>query len=471
MHTPVVRIVGLDICDLKNVKHGLLKLEGTEPQHNASILGLYGQNGSGKTALIDALELLRLLLTGSPVPNYFADLVYVGSRYSKIQYTFEINGGDNEHVISVVYEVKISQEVNEETQNVDSQPDAESNHVVVFDEVLSCVQNIPEKRSRLHPVIDTGVDDNKVFIPVVQRDMIVGKEKSVLTDLIVAKHLTRATSRSFVFSREFLNIMRKNCANDMVRGVLESLVTYGNRQLFVINTTNTALISMDALPISFKYRDGDKEIVGSVLLKLNGASLIPEFALDTVKKVISSMNIVLQQLIPGLIIDLMILDSQILKNGNKGVNIQLMAKREQKEIPLKYESEGIRKLISVLQLLIVVYNKPSITVAIDELDSGIFEYLLGEILRVIAEQGKGQLIFTSHNLRPLETLDKRFIAFTTTNPENRYMRMAYVKSTNNLRNCYYHDLLLGGQSEPLYNSTNNSEIALAFREANHASEP
>ena len=183
------------------------------------------------------------------------------------------------------------------------------------------------------------------------------------------------------------------------------------------------------------------------------------------------MNIVLQQLIPGLIIDLMILDSQILKNGNKGVNIQLMAKREQKEIPIKYESEGIRKLISVLQLLIVVYNKPSITVAIDELDSGIFEYLLGEILRVIAEQGKGQLIFTSHNLRPLETLDKRFIAFTTTNPENRYMRMAYVKSTNNLRNCYYHDLLLGGQSEPLYNSTNNSEIALAFREANHASEP
>ena len=32
-------------------------------------------------------------------------------------------------------------------------------------------------------------------------------------------------------------------------------------------------------------------------------------------------------------------------------------------------------------LLIVVYNKASITVAIDEIDSGVFEYLLGELLR------------------------------------------------------------------------------------------
>ena len=48
----------------------------------------------------------------------------------------------------------------------------------------------------------------------------------------------------------------------------------------------------------------------------------------------------------------------------------------------------IRKIISVLGLLISVYNRKSITVAIDELDSGIFEYLLGEILRIISEKGE-----------------------------------------------------------------------------------
>ena len=42
---------------------------------------------------------------------------------------------------------------------------------------------------------------------------------------------------------------------------------------------------------------------------------------------------------------------------------------------------------------------------VDELDSGIYEYLLGECLEVMQDKAKGQLIFTSHNLRPLEILE------------------------------------------------------------------
>lgn len=99
------------------------------------------------------------------------------------------------------------------------------------------------------------------------------------------------------------------------------------------------------------------------------------------------------------------------------------------------------------------------------LDAGIFEYLLGEILKIISEKGKGQLIFTSHNLKPLETIDKNFIAFTTTNPENRFIRMTNVKKNNNLRDFYYKDIILGEQSEKVYDTTNNLEISLAFREA------
>lgn len=63
--------------------------------------------------------------------------------------------------------------------------------------------------------------------------------------------------------------------------------------------------------------------------------------------------------------------------------------KNNKEIPLKYESEGIKKIISILQLLIVVYNTSPITVAIDESDSVIFEYLLGELLNIISKKVKG----------------------------------------------------------------------------------
>ena len=43
--------------------------------------------------------------------------------------------------------------------------------------------------------------------------------------------------------------------------------------------------------------------------------------------------------------------------------------------------------------------------------------------------------------------------------------MSNVKTTNNLRDFYYRDIVLGEQSEPVYEPTNNSEIAMAFREA------
>ena len=204
------------------------------------------------------------------------------------------------------------------------------------------------------------------------------------------------------------------------------------------------------------------------MIPLDSAIPIPEDAYDIVQKVIENMNIVLKQIVPDLTIDVVDLGTVLLKNGNMGRSIQLMSLKNGKAIPFKFESEGIKKIVSILQLLIVVYNNASITVAIDEIDAGIFEYMLGELLNIISEKGKGQLIFTSHNLRPLETIDKGFIAFTTTNPEKRYIRMTNVKGNNNLRDFYYRDIVLGEQNEQLYNPTNNFEIALAFREAGEA---
>ena len=142
-----------------------------------------------------------------------------------------------------------------------------------------------------------------------------------------------------------------------------------------------------------------------------------------------------------------------------------MSKRGGSEFRLGYESEGIKKIISILQLLTVMFNSPAVTVVIDEIDSGIFEYLLGELLRIISEYCEGQLIFTSQNLRPLETLDKKYIAFTTMLPEDRYTRLKYVKTNHNLRDMYFRDIVLGDQDDTVYDGANNSEIALAFREA------
>ena len=182
------------------------------------------------------------------------------------------------------------------------------------------------------------------------------------------------------------------------------------------------------------------------------------------ENIISQINIVISSIIPGL--EISFKENKFKgKNGNNMFEIRLFSKRGDMEIPLKYESDGIKKIICILSALIAMYNNERILVAIDELDAGIFEYLLGEILSILGNEAKGQLIFTSHNLRALETLNKDLVVFTTTNPQNRYISLTNVKPTNNLRDVYYKGIVLGGQKEELYDETNKYEISYSFRKA------
>ena len=155
----------------------------------------------------------------------------------------------------------------------------------------------------------------------------------------------------------------------------------------------------------------------------------------------------------------------LLKEGEIGRVVELVAKRGDITIPLRCESDGVRKLISTLNLLIMVYNQQSTTVAYDEFDAGVFEYLLGEILQVIQSSGKGQFIFTSHNMRPLEVLNKDYIWFTTTDPDDRYIKLVGLGETNNLRRVYYREIAMHENYDNLYNETKRNMIVSAMRKA------
>ena len=214
------------------------------------------------------------------------------------------------------------------------------------------------------------------------------------------------------------------------------------------------------------------------LRMMEGSRINAEVLLDTkrsfwldarlfplVRESFRSMNAVLKEMIPGMQIEIRDFGEEIGPEGVRGSRVQLLSCRNGRSIPLHYESEGIKKLLSVLQLLIWSFNHRSATIAIDELDSGVFEYMLGELLRIFSEQGRGQLIFTSHNLRPLETLDKNCIAFTTVNPMNRYVRMKGIMANNNLRDCYFRRILTETDGDALYIYTDNAKLSYAMRTA------
>ena len=131
---------------------------------------------------------------------------------------------------------------------------------------------------------------------------------------------------------------------------------------------------------------------------------------------------------------------------------------------MRFEADGVIRLISLLWLIIPAFNDRSFTLAIDEIDAGIYEYLLGDILKAFEKDGKGQLIFTSHNLRPLEVISKDSIVFTTTNPENRYIRLKRIGQTNNLRDVYLREIRMQEGEEELYNAEKYYEISASIRQ-------
>ena len=181
--------------------------------------------------------------------------------------------------------------------------------------------------------------------------------------------------------------------------------------------------------------------------------------------VIKQIDIVLNAIIPSIRLEITNQKKQFLKNGEDGINFEIVSIRNNKLIPLKYESEGIKRLISVISSMIAAFNNYSICLMIDEFDSGIFEYLLGELVEIIDESAKGQFVFTSHNLRALEKLSYKSIIVTTANTNNRYIQLTGIKSNNNVRDYYYTNILLGGQCEPIYEETKNFKIKRAFRKA------
>jgi len=465
----IVRMVDFKITNFKNVNNGSLNLINKRKDFSSSILGLYGQNGSGKTALIDAFQILKLLLCGRQVPDKYADYINVNSDCSKFHFHFQIDAGNN-GTYEVYYDFSLKAAKSIVEPNMPIGDTATTIKTQIYDEVISYSFTSDTLKIRKSIFIDTSSDG--IFSPAGKYELLFGKDKELKKNLLLLKALTSNSSQSFIFSREFLQNLR-NKKNDeketdsiysLHKYILDRLVYYGNCELFIIATSNSGVLSLNVLPIAFRYKSGNHGAVGSLALHLNGPSEVPEDTFLMINDIIKNMNTVLTQIVPGLTIGIMDMGLTVSADGVKNHSFQLMSNKNNKQIPLCYESEGIKKIISILQLFIIMYNVSSITIAIDELDSGIFEYLLGELLRILSEKGKGQLIFTSHNLRPLETIDRGFIAFTTTNPDNRYIRLSNIKENNNLRDFYFRDIVLGEQNEEIYDTTNNSEIALAFRE-------
>ena len=448
-----IRLMSAELWNFKNVSHGKLEMPCAVKRdfscEKSEILGIYGQNGSGKTAVIDALFFTKLLLQGEALPCDAVD--YIAKSADEAACSFAFYLGEAEHGFVVSYEFALRRT---------------GTGAYVSREKLTLRTVSDGKFSPSKTLLSYDADAAGRFLsPKYRWDAMISSSAEASIDLAVARRLAVKNASSFLFSKDTESVFSA-CGTSNAEetaapcSVRTALSAYASQGLFVISSNHSGVIALSAmLPIALRF-DGDAKTPDEMLLSLTEPSVQPLETYRMVTISVKSLNCVLQVLIPGMKLEIREYGGQMTPDGRDGMRFEILSVRGEDKIPLKYESEGIKKLISILSILIAMYNNSSVCVVVDEFDAGVYEYLLGEILGILEESGRGQLIFTSHNLRPLEMIDRKDIVFTTTNPENRYIRM---EGGGNLRDRYIRSISLGGQKEELYGYTSPLEIARAFR--------
>lgn len=458
MKRSIICLSAIEIDNMKNVQHGRIELGKSR---RGSILGIYGQNGSGKTVVVDCMVLLKCLLSGKKIPSDFFYYINAKSETAHVKYCFEIDAAFGKGYAE--YEVELLK-----------------NGELCFcisKEKLSVREQIEGKTTRLTPIFDYQRGKKELFRP--QKFYKYYENKKNMENMIALGVAQQATENfneekqqaevgSFLFSKKAQEVF--SGAEDEVGKIYRFsniLQNYGIYDLAVIENKYYALLALnlDMIPLNIEWSASVKSQISGIMLRLTDVNVVPKEIYPYVVNTIKQINIVMKALIPEIQLEIYNDFDKLMENGKDGIQFEIITLRDGARIPLLYESAGIKKLISICCNLVACYNRESYCLVVDELDSGIYEYLLGECLEVMQQKAKGQLIFTSHNLRPLEVLENELLVYTTVNPNNRYIKSAYIKNTQNTRLSYLRYIKLGGQKEKLYNETNIYEMELAMRRA------
>ena len=461
----LVRITESRLENFKNVAYGDIKYvyysnaEYRAEIKGSDINGIYGQNGSGKTAIIESLDIVQHVMSGKNISyNSYAGM-FDDKKAVKITNIFYIECENRKY--KAEYELELKRIVKEKKIQISS-------------ESITYWQRGSAWKTRRRVSFSNPYYDTQSILENAQAEIISDDEK-IIKKIRFFKSIQNlavmcAQQNISLFFNDVINktytAKEKNDEEIAFSDVAQSLFEFANMRLQVVKVNQLgANYSNSFIPVNVHVESDNEIMQGCIPLFVNGRGEFPEIIFNRLKDIVKAINVAIKSIIPNLSIEIIKINEEINKDGIKIIQVEVYSRRDENRFLIKYESEGIKRIISLLNYLIYLYNNPGVCLVVDELDAGIFEYLLGELVGVLAQEAKGQLIFTSHNLRIMEKLDKKNIICSTINPLDRYISLKGIEKTNNKRDFYIRTLVLGGQKEKLYDDTELQDIGYAFKKA------
>ena len=350
------------------------------------IKAIYGTNGEGKTAIAHTLELYKNSIVNG---DYLSAQSFDGSLQELI----------NQHSQKVFIDIYFASIQNDKSSRIFHHIinySLKDNRVYVSYEKLSeCKGSYwgnPDGEATILEVREGTISDYYSGLSNLEKDQILQSTKNLLTN----------NSAAFSIA-VYAGFKGDNRAHQHFSVAFMSLIMFALSLSIFIDKEDRQNVSIDQLASSI----GNNSIkLGSVnyFTVGDGADEILFSEKEKYKKEIERIEKMLKVFKPNLNkIEIKYSDAR----GNKLICNKTLVYKNGDKVDLSYESTGIKKMVRLFNALSAV-DQGGI-VFVDEFDANIHDVYLCKLIEYFLEYTNGQFIFTTHNLGPMEVLDKKGI--------------------------------------------------------------
>lgn len=431
-----MKIKSMHLVNFKNIRDAEINFKST-------LSGIYGVNGSGKTAIIEALQVCKEFFVVKDDEKFLRYkkkiLNYIRNGEARMSMSIVLDDNVNEYKFTLEFILK---------------SDNDNSELYIDREIISSRRS--KSKNKWKSMIDFQKDVDRVLPKILLNNRVLDFEDDFNFGNLVITNFMRYNSMSALVIQHNLFVSDDNF-DRMLTSVVSCL-----KNISVISVDEQALCNLNMLIIMHAHLDESNKIF-PVHMTGDSTQYYDEKVATLFKDVIDQINPFFSIVIPGARLLLEKLGERSSDDDVKQEELKLYVERGNQKNPIEKESVGTIKIISILSSLIAVIQSSNTIVAIDELDAHIFEYLLSIILKHVQVNIKGQLIFTAHNLTLLENLQQQNIIISTVaNDDVIYTYLKKVSDTTNLRNTYIRSQSVWSQDNVAPMNINESRLKNYF---------
>lgn len=412
---------------LKNIEFDLNK---TKTKTN-NFIAIYGENGSGKTNLVELFKFFQQLMISRMID------VKINMLPKEFLLLKEKIIDKTSIDINYLYQLSLNLE---QYRTLNETEDTEIEYGF----------KINDKEGFYHIRFNTEIVEEKLYY-------FVNKQKGYYfklqkNDEGIKKELNNNIFKNEKYNEELIDNIEKYWGKYSFLSLLVFEVEEKN-EYYVNNNISSKLfdiiksiliMAVNVNKWSFRFIP-DNYIKNSILINLKSGTISKD-KVNEIKKYENVLNIFFTQAYA----DIKNVKYIIEEKGDK-IKYELyfdkMIGGKLKSIPIKLESEGTKKIIEEFDTLIGAIMGE--TVVIDEIDNGIHDLLMKNIILSIKDEITGQLIITTHNTLLLEILPKENIYILSTDYEgNKNINSIKeygikIQKNHNVRDLYFKGLFGG----------------------------